>query len=236
MHVCSHPPSQSPPAPPGAPHSEPAAPPPDRALESRRVLLADDDPVQTLLLQKWLKRWGYEVEIYADGLSAWEALEADNAPPLVILDWMMPGLDGLEVCRRLRARPSHRPVYIIILTGHGDREDLVQGLNAGADDYLQKPAHKEELAARIRNAARVVELQLSLRGRIAELEDALAKVKQLQGLLPICAYCKKIRNDHNYWEQVEAYLQTYADVRFSHGICPDCYTTIIEPQLRAIEE
>src|SRR5438552_16151623 len=111
-------------------------------------------------------------------------------------------------------------------TGRGERSDIIAGLQAGADDYRQKPADREELRARIRNAERIIELQLSLAKRIKELENALLRVNQLQGLLPICAYCKKVRRDNNYWQQVEAYIASYVDVRFSHGICPDCYENI----------
>jgi PleD family two-component response regulator len=202
---------------------------------SRRVLLADDDRVQCLILKRVLNEWGYSVDVYHDGTSAWSASQADDAPYIFVLDWMMPGLDGDELCRRVRSARKSSPTYILMLTGRGSKEDILAGLQAGADDYLQKPADRDELRARIRNGERIIELQLSLAKRIQELEGALEKVKQLQGLLPICAYCKKVRRDNNYWQQVEAYLSMYVDVRFSHGICPDCYESIVEPQLRELE-
>jgi phosphoserine phosphatase RsbU/P len=203
---------------------------------AKRVLLADDDPVFCMITKKALTDWGYEVDVYHDGSRAWCAAQAEDAPHLFVLDWMMPGLDGEELCRRIRAARKSSPTYILMLTGRGAKADIVAGLRAGADDYLQKPADREELHARFRNAERIVELQLSLAKRIRELEGALEKVKQLQRLLPICAYCKKVRRDNNYWQQVEAYLSSFVDVRFSHGICPDCYDRIVEPQLRELEE
>jgi phosphoserine phosphatase RsbU/P len=200
-----------------------------------RVLVADDDPTHRLLLRNMLAKWGFDVELHGDGESAWEAMQRADAPHLLIVDWMMPGIDGLELCRRVRTIPTTQPTYIIMLTGRDEREDIVVGLLAGADDYLSKPAHRDELHARIRNGVRIIELQLKLARKIHELESALARVNQLQGLLPICAYCKKVRSDGNYWQQVEAYFATHSDVRFSHGICPGCYETIVEPELEALE-
>lgn len=201
-----------------------------------RVLVAEDDPVYALVLDRELRKWGYEVELYADGLAALAAMQQDEAPRVAIIDWVMPGLDGLELVRRLRTARADGLLHIIMLTGRDDQGDVVAGLEAGADDYLAKPAQREELRARLRNGIRTIELQLDLTRRITELEGALAKVKQLQGLLPICAYCKKVRCDDNYWQQVEAYVSSHSDLRFSHGICPSCYTSIIEPQLEAMEK
>lgn len=149
----------------------------------------------------------------------------------MILDWMMPGLDGLEICHRIRARVPARPTHIILLTARGGRENVVQGLQAGAHDYITKPFDRDELRARVQVGVRVIELQQALAERVRQLEEALACVKQLQGLLPICSYCKKIRNDRNYWQQVESYLSEHSDVQFSHGICPGCYETFVKPEL-----
>src|SRR5207249_755847 len=112
----------------------------------------------------------------------------------------------------------------------GHRDDVVTGLESGADDYLTKPVDRAELRARLQAGRRVVELQASLAARVRELESALARVKQLQRLLPICCYCKKVRGDENYWQQVESYLAEHADMRFSHGICPECYEAVVRPQ------
>jgi len=195
------------------------------------VLIAEDDPVSRCLLNTFLSRWGYEVVVACDGTEAWDLLQQPKAPRLVILDWMMPGISGVDICRRLRDREPSPPPYVILLTSRTAAEELVEGLEAGADDYITKPFNREELRARTRAAARLVELQASLHQRVAELEEALARVNTLQGLLPICSYCKKIRNDGNYWQQVEAYISEHSAATFSHSICPACYETHVTPQL-----
>jgi CheY-like chemotaxis protein len=186
------------------------------------LLIADDHPASRCLLEVTLQRWGHTVEVAADGLAAWQALSRPDPPPLAILDWTMPGLEGPEICRRLRALNPPRPPYVILLTARGDRADVVAGLEAGADDYLVKPFDQAELRARVNVGLRVVGLQRSLSNRVAELEKLLARVRQLQGLLPICSYCKRIRSDDNYWQRVEEYIAAHTDARFTHGICPHC--------------
>jgi CheY-like chemotaxis protein len=175
------------------------------------------------------------VSTCTDGAAAWETLQAADAPSLVVLDWTMPKMDGLEVCQKLRALPEGRLTYVILLTAREREEDIVAGLEAGADDYVTKPFHTEELRARVKVGARVVGLQRSLTERVTELEDALARVKYLRGLLPICAYCKKIRNDHNYWQQVESYVAEHSDAQFSHSICPGCYEQVAKPALERVK-
>lgn len=197
-----------------------------------RVLIADDDPVSRRVLEAFLTRWGYEVRRAETGAEALEMLSANDAPRLAILDWMMPGLDGVEVCRRLRAAGSPLPLYLIVLTAKGNSEDVVEGLGAGADDYVTKPFNREELRARVAVGERVLALQSKLSERVTELETALTKVRTLQGLLPICSYCKRIRNDQNYWQQVEHYIGDHSNAEFSHGICPDCYAMHVAPELK----
>jgi sigma-B regulation protein RsbU (phosphoserine phosphatase) len=196
-----------------------------------KVLIAEDDIVSCRLLETTLTKWGYEVVVTCDGLQALAAIQGTDAPPLAILDWMMPGLDGIEVCRRARSMHSPTPPYLILLTAKGRREDVITGLEAGANDYVTKPFNREELRARIRVGMRLVELQHSLADRVHALEEALASVKQLQGLLPICSYCKKIRDDQNYWQQVENYISQHSEAQFSHSICPDCYEHLVKPEL-----
>lgn len=196
-----------------------------------KVLIAEDDIVSCRLLETTLTKWGYEVVVTCDGLQALAAIQGTDAPPLAILDWMMPGLDGIEVCRRARSMHSPTPPYLILLTAKGRREDVITGLEAGANDYVTKPFNREELRARIRVGMRLVELQHSLADRVHALEEALASVKQLQGLLPICSYCKKIRDDQNYWQQVENYISQHSAAQFSHSICPDCYEHLVKPEL-----
>ncbi len=196
-----------------------------------KVLIAEDETISRRLLEATLVRWGYEVVVASGGVEAWETLQGDDAPPLAILDWMMPGMDGLEVCRRIRNRPSPTPPYLILLTAKGRREDIITGLDAGANDYVTKPFNREELRARVEVGVRMVELQQNLTDRVRALEEALARVKQLQGLLPICSYCKKIRDDQNYWQQVESYIAEHSQAQFSHSICPDCYEKLVKPEL-----
>jgi DNA-binding response OmpR family regulator len=200
-----------------------------------RILIAEDDAVSRRRLEATLQKWGYEVLAVEDGLAAWEVLQGEMPPPLAILDWMMPGMDGIEVCRKVRERSPSRPLYIIVLTARGSREDVVAGLQAGGDDYVTKPFDREELHARVKVGLRVLQLQMNLADRVRELEEALARVRQLQGLLPICSYCKKIRDDQNYWQQVEGYISEHSDAVFSHGICPDCFEKFVKPELNKLK-
>ncbi len=195
------------------------------------MLIAEDDTVTRRLLEAFLIRWGFEVVVVPDGYAALNILQREDSPQLVILDWMMPGISGLEICGRLRARPGPTSPFLILLTARGAPDDIVEGLKGGADDYICKPFNEAELKARVRNGMRLLELQLKLRDRVAELELALNCVKQLQGLLPICSYCKKIRRDDDYWQQVETYISEHSEATFSHGICPHCYEIQIKPQL-----
>ncbi len=196
-----------------------------------RVLIAEDDPVSRRVLEKLLIKWGYEVVLTARGDEAWEIVQGADAPHLLILDWMMPGVGGVDLCRRIRAAGRPFPAQIILLTARAGKEDIVEGLEAGADDYLTKPFNQAELQARIKGGVRLLELQLDLAHRVKELQEALASVKLLRGLLPICSYCKRIRDDMNYWQQVEKYISEHSEVLFSHGICPECYERFVQPQL-----
>lgn len=201
-----------------------------------QILIADDDSSALLLLKSTLNDLGgYEVVAVQDGAAAWAVLQHDEPPALVLLDWTMPGLDGVEVCRKVRSEPRLHGVYLILVTGREGKEDLLTGLRAGANDYLTKPFDPAELEARVRVATRMVQLQLELSARVLELEDSLARVKRLETLLPICSYCKKIRDEQNHWHRIESYISSHSDTQFSHGICTECYETICEPELRELE-
>jgi CheY-like chemotaxis protein len=199
------------------------------------VLVADDEPVSRRVVTAMLTKAGYAVVPAADGHEAWRLLTSEGAPPLALLDWMMPGIDGPDLVGRLRARDTAAPLYLILLTSRDASADIVAGLRAGANDYVTKPANEDELVARVNVGARVVELQRALADRVRHLEEALASVKTLQGLLPICAYCKAIRDDKNYWQQVETYFHEHSGVQFSHSYCPNCYKRHVKPQLDALE-
>ena len=174
-----------------------------------------------------ITRW--EVVVCSNGRDALDQLEQDDGPPLAILDWMMPRLDGPDVCREVRQTlRSGPPRYLILLTANDRREDAIASLEAGADDYVTKPFDLGELRARVQAGVRVIELQRALAARLEELQTTLAQVKQLQGLLPVCCYCKRIRDDQNYWSQIESCISQHTDVQFSHGICPGCYGRVVK--------
>ena len=193
-----------------------------------KILIAEDDLVSRRVLVATLEKFGYEVVVAADGAEAWAILQSADSPDLAILDWMMPEVDGVEICRRVREIASATPPYLILLTAKSSKEDMVIGLDAGANDYLTKPFDRAELRARVQVGVHVLELQRNLAERVSQLETALSQVNRLEGLLPICSYCKKIRDEHNYWQLVDNYLTEHTDVLFSHGICPDCYERVTD--------
>ena len=200
-----------------------------------RVLVAEDSPVSARVIEAALVRAGYEVTLVEDGDAAWQALLQSDPPHLLILDWMMPGVEGPELCRRVRDREDGERFYILLLTAKTQQEDVVAGLQAGADDYLTKPFHHEELHARLHSGRRILTLQSRLADRIDELEQALAEVDRLSGLLPICSYCKRIREGQDYWQAVEQYVASRSGAQFSHAVCPDCYEKEVRPQLEGLE-
>jgi len=196
-----------------------------------RVLIAEDDPVSKGLLTASLTKAGYEVVSAEDGQQAWRVLQTPESPRLAVLDWMMPGMDGVEICRRLRRLEGGEFFYMILLTTKNLQEEIVEGLTAGADDYLTKPYDPHELRLRVRAGERTLLLQSALKAKVEELQEALEEVKQLQGLLPICMHCKSIRDQNNVWHRMEAYIARHADVRFSHGLCEECLKKYYSDQL-----
>jgi sigma-B regulation protein RsbU (phosphoserine phosphatase) len=193
-----------------------------------QVLIADDDSTARFYLEIVLRKWGYEVIMAADGAEAWRILSAEDGPMLAILDWVMPRLTGVEVCKKLRQTARGKQVYALLLTAKGGKEDVVEGLRAGANDYVSKPVDRDILRARLEVGARLVKVQEDLQKKLDDLQQALVKVHKLQGLLPICSYCKKIRDDQNYWHQVEKYLSEHSGTQFSHGICPECKEKVMK--------
>ncbi len=187
-----------------------------------RILIADDDRVGAAILKGSLERLGHDVLVAHEGHEAWQALQHDDTIAMAILDWMMPGMDGLELCRLIRQDAGHAHLYVIMLTARSGQSDVVTAIDSGADDYLTKPFDPEELRARVGVGLRIVTLQRGLADRVVELQEALSKVKQLSGLLPICSYCKRIRSDENYWEQIDRFVSEHSEAEFSHGICPPC--------------
>ena len=200
------------------------------------ILIAEDDLTSRSLLTAVLTRLGYSVAVKKDGVEAWKAMQQSDCPRLVILDRQMPGLNGDEICNLARKNKKIRQPYIILLTVRGEKHDVVEGLEAGADDYISKPYNTEELRARIEVGRRVVGLQNALEERISELEQALAEIKTLRGIVPICCYCKKVRDDKNYWQMVEQYVSDHSYAMFSHSICPECYEKYTKPELEAMDD
>ena len=193
-----------------------------------QILIADDDAVSRRLAMHALTGCGAEVAVSEDGHAAWARIQGRTESTVLILDREMPGIDGMDLCRRARLLPSFPPLYIVMVTSASETVDITAGLDAGADDYVIKPFNAAELKARAQVGMRMVALQESMARRLAELEQALANVKQLRGLLPMCAYCKKIRVDDKYWQQLEGYLSDHSDAEFSHGICPECFPSVMD--------
>jgi len=187
-----------------------------------KVLIAEDDPVSKGLLTATLTKAGYEVVVAEDGEQAWRLLQTPESPRLAVLDWMMPRMDGVEICRRLRRVEGGEFFYLILLTTKNQQKEIVEGLEAGADDYLTKPYDPPELRLRVRAGERILRLQSALQAKVEELQEALEEVKQLQGLLPICMHCKSIRDQDNVWHRIEAYIGNHTNIRFSHGLCRTC--------------
>jgi phosphoserine phosphatase RsbU/P len=181
-----------------------------------RILVAEDDKVSRLVLTTGLKRLGHEVIDVGDGQEAWARYEQESLR-MVITDWMMPNMDGLELCRLIRSSQRPKYTYLIMLTALGGKENYLEGMKAGADDFITKPFDIDQLNSRLRVAERVLLLQ--------------DEVKQLEGLLPICSYCKKIRSDDDSWQAIEIYISKQTDAEFSHGVCPECLEVHVKPQL-----
>lgn len=180
------------------------------------VLVVDDDAVSRAQLSALVRAAGYEVSTADHGGEAWATLRIARIP-VVISDWYMPELDGPELCRRIRARPSEPYVYFILVTARGGKEQYLAGMEAGADDFITKPVDPDELRARLTVAQRILGLRREL--------------QQLEGLLPICSYCKRIRDDAENWSSLESYIEKRSEAQFSHGICQDCYAKFVQPQL-----
>jgi sigma-B regulation protein RsbU (phosphoserine phosphatase) len=195
------------------------------------VLIADDDAATRLALVSVVTRSGWDAVAVECGARALDALAAEDGPRVALVDWMMPDVSGIELCQQVRGRDAMLPPYIILVTVRNAAADIVAGLDAGADDYLIKPANAAELRARVRVGLRTVDLRDRLGQRARQLETALAEVRQLRSLLPTCSYCRRIRDDRDAWQTLEEYVSHHTDVKFSHGFCPQCFDRYVRPQL-----
>jgi DNA-binding response OmpR family regulator len=172
-----------------------------------KVLVAEDDTVSRYALATRLKKMGHEVIACEDGRDAWHAF-LNERPRIIVTDWMMPELNGLELVGRIRAERRPQYTYVIMLTALGGKESFLQGMHAGVDDFVTKPIEHGGLEARMRVAERILSLQ--------------KQVHELRGLLPICMYCKKIRDEENQWHTLETYVGGRTEMSFSQALCPDC--------------
>ncbi len=179
-----------------------------------KILIVDDDSMSIKILESTLHSLGYETVVASDGLQAMDAFRA-NSVRIIISDWVMPEMDGLDLCRTIRILPSVDYVYFILLTARSaEKENLLQATHAGVDDFLTKPLDRETIWMRLHVAERILEYT--------------TQIRTLKSFLPICMYCKKIRNDENFWQQIEAYIQEHTGSIFTHGICPECYERVIK--------
>ncbi len=186
-----------------------------------KILAVEDDTVARAILRQALHRLGHDVLEAKDGSQAWEILQNDPAR-VVVSDWIMPQSDGLELCRRIRRRTTTDYIYFILLTGRdATAENQKEAADAGVDDFLTKPLDFSELWTRLRVAERILRYT--------------TQVRQLEQMLPICSYCKKIRDDKNYWQQIESYISERTGSDFSHSVCPDCYQRVIVPELERMK-
>ncbi|MCX6943506.1 MAG: response regulator [Verrucomicrobiota bacterium] len=186
-----------------------------------RILAVEDDAVSRTILRLALRKLGHEVVEAVDGAEAWKML-AQEPVRVVVSDWSMPTMDGLELCRRIRAKVGAGYTYFILLTARdASRENQLAAAEAGVDDFLTKPLDVNELWNRLRVAERIL--------RYA------TQVRQLEEMMPICSYCKKIRDDKNYWQQIEGYINERTGSEFSHSICPDCYQRVVIPEIESLK-
>jgi sigma-B regulation protein RsbU (phosphoserine phosphatase) len=204
-----------------------------------KVLVAEDDRSLRVTMQKLLEGFGYEVCAASDGNEALNMFLVQR-PPIIVTDWMMPGMDGLTMVKTIRAFAEDDYTYIIMVSSREDRSDIMEGMQAGVDEFLTKPVDRDHLHARLRVGRRILMLQDTLRQRIREIEEAQKHVRRLQGFLPICAYCKNIRNEADLWQEVEEYIVEHeSSIEFSHSICPECYEKFVKPmeeKMRAQKE
>jgi len=197
--------------------------------ERTRILITDDTPDVLLLTTMVLEEEGYEVFKATSGGECLEIARAQR-PDIVLLDVMLPDMTGTEVCKHIKQDEDLEGTFVILVSGVRVSSDYqADGLNVGADGYVIKPITNRELIARVQAVARIKRAEDALRQKereqkklILELQEALAEIRTLKGFIPICASCKKIRDDEGYWNQLEAYISKHTDAIFTHSICPQC--------------
>lgn len=185
-------------------------------MSTLKILIADDDPTARRFLQAALHKLEHECILAVDGQEAWEAYRATQ-PSIILADWLMPRLSGIELCRMIRADARPRYAYVIMVTALSGKGSYLEGMQAGADDFVTKPFDLDEMSARLHVAKRIIGLQ--------------TEINQLQGLLPMCSYCRRIRDEQSTWTTLEQYVAARTDVMLSHSICPDCYHSKVAPEI-----
>jgi DNA-binding NtrC family response regulator len=203
------------------------------------ILIVDDDPNARKTLGKILRAKGFEVEEAGTGAEAVAACR-DKFFNLVLIDVRLPDTSGLEVLKAVCG--LNEDTIAIMMTGYASLDSSIEAMNKGAFSYFTKPVNMDQALIIIEKALEKQRLSLEnkrllkeLAKQITELQAALAQIKTLQGILPICMYCKKIRDDKQYWQQVESYVTTHTEAQFSHGICPDCYKKYIQPEMDKLD-
>ncbi len=187
----------------------------------RSILVVDDNPDNLRLLEKLLTEQHYKARLATSGSRALATVRKE-APDLILLDIMMPGMDGFDVCRQLKSDEQTAQIPIIFISAVNETIDKVKAFSLGAVDYISKPFQEDEVLARVKTHLTLSILQRQMEKKNAELEKALAEIKILRGIIPICASCRKIRNDDGYWQQIEIYIGDHSDAEFSHSLCEEC--------------
>lgn len=182
--------------------------------KTHRILIVDDENYNIKVLTDFLRQ-DYRIMAAKDGEHGLRAVQGSNPPDLILLDIIMPGIDGYEVCKRLKENDKTKDIPVIFVTAVSETMDAARAFELGAVDYITKPFNPATVKARVRT-----HIQLSCTMR--DLKEALVNVRTLSGFLPICAHCKRIRDDTGYWNQIEAYIRDHSEADFSHGICPEC--------------
>lgn len=190
-----------------------------------KILVVDDNAANIDVMLTFLEAEGYDLSIANSGEMALK-IARHSQPDLILMDVMMPGMNGFETCRKLKADESTMEIPIIFVTAKKEVEDIVEGFRSGGIDYIAKPFRQEEVLSRVGTHLRLRRLLVAKEHLIKKLNLALAEVQTLRGLLPICSYCKKIKDEHGKWQKIETYIRTRTDAQFSHGICSECLQKI----------
>ncbi|MGB3212167.1 MAG: response regulator transcription factor [Desulforhopalus sp.] len=188
-----------------------------------KILIAEDEFTTRMMVQVSLENWGYRVESVTNGQEALAQLQKPDAAHIAILDWEMPELDGIEVCRRVKELETENPPYIILLTGRDTKADILRGFDAGADDYMTKPFNNDELRARTRVAERLVRTQSSLSETVSELREVLNQLEMLENGVEICGACRKIFSRYDgEWHSIDDIVNNRVDSPVVVKTCPGC--------------